>query len=145
MLICLHGRWRVCQGSTQTSWPISCPVSEKHDKWRMYTDYTDLNEACPKDVYPRPLIDQLVDHWVLSFLDAYSGYNQILMHLRDKAKTVFMTNDANYYAFQPEECRWDIPEANGQSIQGRNRPKCRSLCGWHHGQIRLVCPTHWWP
>lgn len=53
----------------------------------MCVDYTNLNRACPKDSFPLPQIDQLVDspsgHEVLSFLDAYSGYNQIPMHPDD--------------------------------------------------------------
>ena len=44
-------------------------------------DFIDLNKACPKDSYPLPRIDQLVDsiarHKLLSFMDAFSGYNQI--------------------------------------------------------------------
>ena len=59
------------------------------------------HHACPKDSYPLPNFDQLVDgaanHKILSFLDAYSGYNQISIHPRDKEKTTFMTVDANYY------------------------------------------------
>ena len=50
-------------------------------------DYTDLNEACPKDSFPLPPIDQIVDssagHGMLSFMDAFSGYHQIPMHLLD--------------------------------------------------------------
>ena len=42
-------------------------------------------------------MDGAVDHKILSFLDAYSGYNQISMHSRNKEKTSFMTIDANYY------------------------------------------------
>jgi len=57
----------------------------------MCTDYTDLNKACPNDAYPLPSIDRLVDraseHKILSFLDAYSGYNQMRMHPRDKEKS----------------------------------------------------------
>jgi len=64
-------------------------------------DYTDLNKACPKDVYPLPSINRLVDgavrHHILSFLDAYSRYNQIQMHPRDKEKTTFMTDCDNFY------------------------------------------------
>nr|KYP38666.1 Transposon Ty3-I Gag-Pol polyprotein [Cajanus cajan] len=52
-------------------------VKKSNGKWRMCTDYTDLNKACPKDAYPLPHIDALVDgaagHQRLSFLDAYSG------------------------------------------------------------------------
>jgi len=55
----------------------------------------DLKKACPKDAYPLPNIDQLVDgavgNKVLSFLDAFSGYNQILMYDPDVGKTTFIT------------------------------------------------------
>ena len=47
----------------------------------MCVDFTDLNKACPKDSYPLPYIDQLVNstagHKLLNFMDAFSGYNQI--------------------------------------------------------------------
>ncbi|XP_014511562.1 uncharacterized protein LOC106770260 [Vigna radiata var. radiata] len=66
----------------------------------MCVDFTDLNKACPKDSYPLPNIDWLVDrasgHIVLSFLDSYSGYNQILMYAPDREKTAFITEQANY-------------------------------------------------
>ena len=58
-------------------------------------DFTDLNKACSKDSYPLPSIDALVNNAsgcrLLSFLDAFSGYNQIMMHPRDECKTSFMT------------------------------------------------------
>jgi hypothetical protein len=67
----------------------------------MCVDYTDLNRACPKDAYPLPNIDKLVDNYsgykLLSFMDAYSGYNQIPMAEEDKMKTAFMTELGNYY------------------------------------------------
>jgi len=67
----------------------------------MCVDYTNLNKACPRDAYPLPNIDRLVDgaagNKVLSFLDAYSGYNQIPMAVSDKHKTAFITDDANYF------------------------------------------------
>jgi hypothetical protein len=66
----------------------------------MCTDYIDLNKVCPKDAYPLPSIDQLVDnvsgYGLLSFMDAYSGYNQIQMHPGDEEKTAFMTDKANF-------------------------------------------------
>jgi len=76
-------------------------VTKSNGKWRMCVDYKDLNKACSKDSYPLPNINQLVDgaarHKVLSFLDTYSGYNQISMHPRDKEKTTFTTDGANYF------------------------------------------------
>ena len=58
-------------------------VKKKTGKWRMCVDYTGLNKACPKDHFPLPHIDQIVDSTsgceILSFLDAYSGYHQIMM------------------------------------------------------------------
>ena len=72
----------------------------------MSVDYTDLNKVCPKDPYPLPVIDRLVDsssgYQLLSFLDAYSGYNQIPMYPRDQDKTSFITNRAIYcYTVMP--------------------------------------------
>ena len=73
-------------------------VSKKNGKWRVCIDFTDLNKACPKDSFPLPHIDAMVDatagYEVLTFLDAYSGYNQILMHPPDQEKTSFVTSYA---------------------------------------------------
>ena len=56
-------------------------VKKANGKWRMCIDFMDLNRAYPKDSYPLPRIDTLVDstvrHQLLSFMDAFSGYNQI--------------------------------------------------------------------
>ena len=75
-------------------------VKKSNGKWRMYVDYTHLNKACPKDLYPLPSIDGLVDaasdFRLLTFTDAYSGYNQILMCHIDEEKTGFITPTANY-------------------------------------------------
>ncbi|XP_020225377.1 uncharacterized protein LOC109807267 [Cajanus cajan] len=75
-------------------------VKKSNGKWRMCTDYTDLNKACPKDAYPLLNVDRLVDgaagHKFLTFLDAYSSYNQIRMYPRDEDKTTFVTESANY-------------------------------------------------
>ncbi|XP_074342244.1 uncharacterized protein LOC141679723 [Apium graveolens] len=66
----------------------------------MCVDYTSLNSACPKDSYPLPNIDQLIDatsgHVLLSFMDAFSGYNQVKMNPADIAKTTFITHRAVY-------------------------------------------------
>ena len=56
-------------------------VKKANGKWIMCVDFTDLNNACPKDSFPLPRIDQLMDstarHKFLTFIDAFSGYNQI--------------------------------------------------------------------
>ena len=64
-------------------------------------DFTDLNKACPKDPFPMPRIDQLVDAMVghprMSFLDAFQGYHQIPLALDDQEKTAFVTPVGNYH------------------------------------------------
>ena len=71
-------------------------VKKANENWRMCMDFTDLNKACPKDSYPLPRIDQLVDstvgHRLLSFMDAFFGYNQIRMDETDQEKTSFVTS-----------------------------------------------------
>jgi hypothetical protein len=58
-------------------------VKKSNNKWRMCVDFTDLNKGCPKDSFPLPRIDLLVDSTsedqLLSFMDAFSSYNQIQM------------------------------------------------------------------
>ena len=75
-------------------------VKKANWKWKMCVNFTDLNKACPKDSYPLPSIDALVDSAsgckLLSFLDAFSGHNQIMMHPRDECKTAFMTESSCY-------------------------------------------------
>ena len=75
-------------------------VRKTSGKWRMCVNFTDMNKACPKDPYPLPSIDSLVDSALhcslLRFLDAFSGYNQIRMHPKDKSKTTFMAEVAIY-------------------------------------------------
>ena len=71
-------------------------VKKNNGKWRMCVDFTDLNRACPKNSYPLSRIDTLVDskarHELLSFMDAFSGYNQIKMKEDDQKKTSFVTS-----------------------------------------------------
>ena len=62
-------------------------VKKANGKWRLCIDFTDVNRACPKDSFPLPRIGLIVDATVgnelLSFMDAFSGYNQINMDLDD--------------------------------------------------------------
>ena len=71
-------------------------VKKANGKWRMCVDFTDLNKAYPKDSYPLPRIDQLVDstagHKLLSFMDTFSRYNQIRIDEVDQEKTSFVTS-----------------------------------------------------
>ena len=75
-------------------------VKKSNGKWKMCVDFTDLNNACTKDSFPLPRIDQLVDstagHELLTFMDAFSGYNQILMKKEDQEKTAFVTSHDLY-------------------------------------------------
>ena len=54
-------------------------VKKTNGKWRMCVDFQDLNKTCPKDSFPLPMIDQLVDstasYKLLTFMDAFSGCN----------------------------------------------------------------------
>ena len=67
----------------------------------MCVDFIDLNKVYPKDPFPMPRIDQLVDtavgHPRMSFLDAFQGYHQILLALDDQEKTTFVTPVGNYH------------------------------------------------
>ena len=66
----------------------------------MCVDFMDLNKVCPKNSFPLPRIDQLVDstegHKLLTFMDAFLGYNQIKMAEQDQEKIVFITSQGLY-------------------------------------------------
>jgi hypothetical protein len=67
----------------------------------MCVDFTYLNTACPNDSFPLPQINLLVDstseHELLSFMDAFSRYNQIYMDEADQEKTSFITDRGLYF------------------------------------------------
>ena len=65
-----------------TKWVLNVvPVDKKKGTIRVYIDFRDLNKACPKENFPTPHIDQIIDNFVgsviFSFMDGFSGYNQI--------------------------------------------------------------------
>ena len=104
-------------------------VPKKGGKRRVCVDYTDFKEACPKDSFSLPRIDKIVDasagHGMLPFLDAFSGYHQIPMHLPDAEKTTFIT-PARPFLLQCnvvwlKECRGNLSEVSNQDVQAITR------------------------
>ena len=75
-------------------------VKKENDKWKLYIDFPNVNRACPKDSFPLHQIDLIVDatagHELLSFMDAFSGYNHIRMDPSDQEKTSFVTGQGTY-------------------------------------------------
>ena len=75
-------------------------VKKANGKCRLCIDFTDINRAYPKDGFPLPRIDLIVDatagHELLIFMDAFSGYNQISMDPNDQEKTSFVTGQGTY-------------------------------------------------
>ncbi|KAL0549122.1 hypothetical protein IC582_013602 [Cucumis melo] len=76
------------------------PVRKKNGQLRVCVDFRDLNNACPKDDFPLPIMEIMIDatagHEALSFMDGSSGYNQIRMALEDEEKTAFRTPKGIY-------------------------------------------------
>ena len=76
-------------------------VKKANDKWRLCIDFTDINRDCPKDSFPLPRIDLIMDatvgHELLSFMYAFSGYNQISMDPSDQENTSFVIGQRTYY------------------------------------------------
>jgi hypothetical protein len=70
------------------------PVEKESDKLRVCIDFRNLNRATPKDEYPMPIADTLINNAsgnrIISFLDGNAGYNQIFMDEEDASKTTFI-------------------------------------------------------
>ena len=68
--------------------------------WRKCVDFTDQKRACPRDSYPLPKIDKLVDltasHELMSFMDAFFGYHQIPLAKEDQQKTSLVIDTGLY-------------------------------------------------
>uniref|UniRef100_A0A2N9I1I7 Integrase catalytic domain-containing protein n=1 Tax=Fagus sylvatica TaxID=28930 RepID=A0A2N9I1I7_FAGSY len=77
------------------------PVKKKNGQIRCCVDFRNLNKSCPKDEFPLPnmnlLIDSAAGHAMFSFMEGFSGYNQIRMSTKDAEKTVFRTSIGNFY------------------------------------------------
>jgi hypothetical protein len=71
------------------------PVNKKKGTMHVFIDFRDLNHTCPKENFPTPFIDQIIDdcvgHKAFPFMDGFSGYNQIQIHPVDQYKTAFTT------------------------------------------------------
>ena len=96
-------------------------VKKANGKWRLCIDFTDINRACPKDSFPLPRIDLIVDatfgHELLSFMDAFSGYNQISMDPREDfichwSGNILLSSDALWI----EERRSHLPKVGEQDV-----------------------------
>jgi hypothetical protein len=103
-------------------------VKKANVKWRLCIDFTDLNKACPKDEFPLPRIDSLIDaaatSELMSLLDFYSGYHQIWMKKDDEPKTSFITPSGTY-------CYLRMPEGLKNAIGSFTRMTVKVL----HSQI----------
>ena len=92
-------------------------VPKKDSNVRVCVDFRDLNKASPKDDFPLPHIDKLVDstagHSMLSFMDRFFGYSQILMALEDMEKTYLLLPS---HAIRIEECRSDLSKSNDHPL-----------------------------
>ena len=78
-----------------TEWVLNVVlVNKKHGTIRFCIDFRDLNKACPKDNFPTPHIDQIIDNCaasvIFSFMDGFSGYNQIEILPSDQHKMTFI-------------------------------------------------------
>jgi hypothetical protein len=87
---------------------------KKNGKWRMCTDFADLNKYCSKDDFPLTRIDQIVDSVagcdIMAMLDCFSGYHQIWLHKEDEEKTSFiMPFGTNCYMTMLEGCATQVP------------------------------------
>ena len=90
-------------------------------RWWLCIDFTNLNKACPKDPFPLPQIDLIVDSMarceLLCFLDAFSGYHQILMAEEDQEKTAFIAPKGCYCYTQMSFGLWNAGATFQRAMQ----------------------------
>nr|KAJ0218981.1 hypothetical protein LSAT_V11C300130530 [Lactuca sativa] len=108
-------------------------VKKHYGSWRMCINYSNLDNACPKDHYPLPEIDPKVESMegfqLKCFLDTYKGYHQVKMRWENEEKTVFHINRGTYcYQKMPSslknasttyQCLMDkvFEERNGKNVE----------------------------
>ena len=101
------------------------PVPKKDSNVRVCVDFRDLNKASPNDDFHLPHIDMLVDstagYSMLSFMDGFFGYSQILMALEDMEKTSFIIEWGTY--------------CYRVMLLGLKNATCRGLCRRHDSEI----------
>jgi hypothetical protein len=108
------------------------------DVRRVCVDYTSLNKHCPKDLFLLLRIDQIIDSTAgcerLSFLDAYSGYNQTKLKKEDKEKTAFITlYGVFYYQVMP----FGLKNAGATYQRMMQYPSIHRRCRHHHKKKRI--------
>ena len=92
------------------------PVFKKNGKIRVCIDFRDLNAACPKNKFPLPITDVMIDNTCglekMSFMDGFSDYNQIKIHPADEKHTLFRTQLGVYcytvMSFGPKKCQRNL-------------------------------------
>ena len=94
----------------------------------MCVDFKDLNKAYPKDDLPLTHINVLMDNTtgsaLMSFIDGFSGYNQIKMAYKDMIKTTFSTKWGIYWLYRniiwTKECRCNLPKDGHSLVTGHD-------------------------
>lgn len=109
-------------------------MKKANGQWQLCVDFIDLNSTCPKDSFPFPIIDQLINatanHKFLRFMDTYLNYNQIKMYELDYEKTAFIM-DRGYmlssHAFRAKKCRCHLLKIGELDVCSTNRQEDESL------------------
>jgi hypothetical protein len=133
---------REIKASTWVSNPVIVP-KKNTDIQRVCVDYTSLNKHCPKDPFPLPRIDQIIDSTAgcarLSFVNAYSGYNQIKLKKEDEKKNSFYYTIRRVllssHAFWPKKRGSNLPMDDVKLPRKSNRmqhPSLHRRHGHHH-------------
>uniref|UniRef100_A0A2N9I0L2 Integrase catalytic domain-containing protein n=1 Tax=Fagus sylvatica TaxID=28930 RepID=A0A2N9I0L2_FAGSY len=127
------------------------PVKKKNGQIRCCVDFRNLNKACPKDEFPLPNMDLLIDsaagHAMFSFMDGFSGYNQIRMSTRDAEKTAFRTPIGNFYytvmPFGLKNAGATYQRTMTAMFHDMMHKEIRRLRGRHSGEVQEKGGSSW--